>query len=258
MVEDNMANQKVARLLLESLGYEAEVVDSGAWAIEALSRSSYTAVLMDCQMPGMDGHEATAEIRRREGACRRTPIIAMTAAAMRGDREQCLASGMDDYISKPVDPVHLEHVLSRWVGATPAGPAEDRRQPGDEAIDWERVRALREMCAAGGGPDRWPELVGLFLKDADERMAKLRTEATVDAAAVRELAHGLKGSSANFGAVRVRELSRQIESLARENSLETVPALADQLAVEVGRAQAALRPDDAEAEPGVPHQQEVV
>jgi CheY-like chemotaxis protein len=245
VVEDNLASQKVARLLLESLGYEADVVDGGAWAIEARSRASYVAVLMDCQMPGIDGYEATAEIRRREGSSRTTPIIAMTASAMRGDREQCLASGMDDYISKPVDPAQLDRVLARWVGSVADGGVQQPPQSADEAINRERVRALREMCASGGGPDRWPQLIGLFLEDAEQRAAKLRLEAAVDAEAVRDLAHGLKGSSANFGATTMRELSGKIESLGRDNSLETVPALVDRLALELERASEALRPGGA-------------
>jgi CheY-like chemotaxis protein len=209
-------------------------------------------------MPGMDGYEATAEIRRREGGSRRTPIIAMTAAAMRGDREQCLASGMDDYISKPVDPAQLDNVLSRWVGSVAVGVVEQPQQPADEAINWERVRALREMCASGGGPDRWPELIGLFLEDAEQRVAKLRLEAAVDAEAVRDLAHGLKGSSANFGATTMRELSAQIESLGRDYSLETVPALVDRLAVELERASEALCPGGAGPGPGLACEGEVV
>ncbi|HWH33722.1 MAG TPA: response regulator, partial [Acidimicrobiales bacterium] len=249
VVEDNLANQKVARLLLESLGYDAEVADGGAWAIEALARTRFDAVLMDCQMPAMDGYQATAEIRRREGNGRRTPIIAMTAAAMRGDREQCLTSGMDDYVSKPVDPAQLEQVLAHWVGAAPAAGPE-RVPPGPDqgdggAFNWERVRALQAMCASGAGPDRWSELVGLFLDDADERVARLRAEAGGDPGSVRELAHGLKGSSANFGATRVRELAAEIERSARDGTCEPVPGLVERLGEAVARARRVLQPGPA-------------
>jgi two-component system sensor histidine kinase/response regulator len=119
VVEDNAINQLVARGLLSRLGFEADLAANGQEALTALDRTAYAAVLMDCQMPVMDGYTATAEIRRREGGSRHIPIIAMTAGALAGDEERCLAAGMDAYLPKPINSTHLETVLTRWVSDGP-------------------------------------------------------------------------------------------------------------------------------------------
>ena len=130
VVDDNSVNQKIAVMMLERLGHRVDVAANGLEGVEAIARTDYAAVLMDCQMPGMDGYEATREARRRLGG-RRLPIIAMTASAMAADEQQCLAAGMDDFLAKPVTLTDLKQVLERWIGVdeTSPRPATADQQP---------------------------------------------------------------------------------------------------------------------------------
>src|SRR2546423_5723098 len=160
VVEDNAVNRRVAVRMLEKRGYHADAVANGREAVDALARGPYDLVLMDCQMPEMDGYAATAEIRRRERAqgvaARRTAIVAMTANALKGDADKCLAAGMDDYIPKPVTVQRLEAVLMRW---------SPRTRPGvpDEAVDARAPPALRDPQGAGR-PDLLAELMAIYLR----------------------------------------------------------------------------------------------
>ncbi|GAC1539119.1 MAG: hypothetical protein NVS3B12_25040 [Acidimicrobiales bacterium] len=252
VAEDNEVNQVVASRMVQSLGYSVDVVANGAEAVEAVMATRYTVVLMDCQMPVMDGYRATEEIRRREAVGRHTPIIALTAGAMAGDGQRCLDAGMDDYITKPVSRLALSEALTRWT----AGSAIDERiafQPADAGgLDAEILGELQLLDRDGGGI---AELVDAFTVTSAERVDKLRR--AIDAGdnnAVGRVAHSLKGSSATFGGVRVAELCGVLETSAERNDLHTAPEtlalLVDALAamhVGLGAAFACLTPDQPQA-----------
>ena len=123
LCEDNPINQRVLQAMLEHLGCDVDVVADGGDAVKAVIQTPYRTILMDCQLPGMDGYQATREIRRLQGSSRRTPIIAVTGTATHSERRQCLAAGMDDYLAKPVTLTSLGNVLGRWC---PAGPSDVR------------------------------------------------------------------------------------------------------------------------------------
>jgi two-component system sensor histidine kinase/response regulator len=214
LVEDNPVNQEVALNMLELLGCHAVVANDGCEALEALDRSAFDLVLMDCQMPEMDGFEATAEIRRREGArgnARRLPVIALTAAAVEGDREKCLAAGMDDYLTKPFSLEQLVHALQSRL-------PEERVQTGAAHTD---LQVLERMRALGGdrGASLVTRIIGVYLNDAPGRLRSLQEAvARSDTTAIGRAAHAFKSASANLGATALAELCLRMEGLGRANS----------------------------------------
>jgi two-component system, sensor histidine kinase and response regulator len=256
LVEDNPMNQRVASRILERLGHTYDIVANGRLAVEAAASSRYDAILMDCQMPEMDGYAATAAIRELEGQQRRTPIIAMTAAAMDGDREACLAAGMDDYIRKPVRPDVLGDSLRRWITtsvasrATGAG-AEDASAVNDgsvaaseptevvEGLDPDRVATLRALDDGAGL--LLAELVSQFAAQLGTSMVKLADAADRrDAATLASEAHLLKGAAANLGADTVVEIGANVERAAKDGQLESVAPLLGRLDAEINRLRSAL------------------
>ena len=248
VAEDNAVNQRVATRMLESMDYRADVVANGIEAVEAVSRVPYAAVLMDVQMPEMDGHAATAEIRRREeGTNAHVPIIAITADAMEGDRERALASGMDDYLAKPVRQEDLSEVLARWVQReTPENGHAGATVPDDDGpLDRGLLDGLRKL----GDKELLPELIGLFFEDVPGRLERLRAAIEAgDAQAVGRDAHALKGSCGSLGALRMSEIAAELQDAGASGDLSAAPGMLDRLEEEYARVRPELA---AEAAPDI-------
>jgi len=239
VVEDNPVNQKLTAKLLERMGYDVAVADGGREALAALDQARYDAVLMDCQMPVMDGFETTAAIRAREQAGERThdsahiPIIAVTANAMPGDRERCLAAGMDDYLSKPVKSEELQAALLRWLRATECSPApvvSDPAAPQNGAVRplsaphakalpaFDPVTLLENI---GGDEEFLRQLLDMFLGRSDGMVQRIAIAMERgDAPALEQAAHLLKGTAANLCARTVSLLASQLEAMGKAGHLE--------------------------------------
>ena len=235
LAEDNIVNQKVAVRQLQKLGYRADAVANGREALGALERAAYDLVLMDCHMPEMDGYEATAEIRRREGQTKHTMIVAMTASALQGDRERCIAVGMDDYISKPVKPEALAQVLQRVF----AGSTDDKAASGVTKEVPPPVDMARLHEAMG---DELFDILDIYLAQMSENLEKL-TAAIEDgnAGELDSIAHNCAGTSANCGMVAVVQPLRELERMGREGSLAGAEALGRQVVSEFQRVKVFLR-----------------
>jgi CheY-like chemotaxis protein/HPt (histidine-containing phosphotransfer) domain-containing protein len=243
VAEDSLANQKLLRRILEKAGHECAVVSDGRAAVEAVERSHYDLVLMDCQMPGLDGYDATREIRCREGPHQHTTIIALTASAMKGDRERCLEAGMDDYITKPVIRQNLMSMIARWTKTRPQTQPKAQSQPSPaerENTDAVDLAALRQFV--GVDPDNLWDLTQTFLNENRERVIGLKAAlAREEHDSVRQLAHGVKSSALNFQAPCLADLAARIEDHGLNQNLSPVPVLLSQLHDELDRVEACLR-----------------
>jgi two-component system sensor histidine kinase/response regulator len=246
LVEDNEMNQLVGSKVLTKLGYRFEIANHGAEAVRAVQARTFDGILMDCQMPEMDGYEATVEIRRLEGADRHTPIIAMTAAAMEGDREKCLTAGMDDYITKPVRPEAVGPILERWIarpqqGANGAGESDcvsDVARPGP--LDPSQIELLRSLDDGDGAV--FSEIVDQYVVQTTEgREVLARVMIEGDTQGIESTAHMLKGASANVGATGMVAVCAEMEMHGRAAQLDNAVGLVELFDSEFARVRDALR-----------------
>ncbi|MEI7892976.1 MAG: response regulator [Myxococcales bacterium] len=219
VVEDQVLNQMVLTKMLERLGYSVDVASNGSEAVKKVFLATYDIVLMDCQMPGMNGLEATAEIRRREGPGRHTIIVGVTADAMKEAREACFASGMDDYLSKPFRPHQIDDTLRRWRLRAPPSVAPEPI-PTVDALD-ALVNQLGERAAA--------RIFSRFDREIPERLSQLRKAASHgDLETVAKLCHSLKGATGLVGALLMSGLCGEIHNAAKDGGGE-LPQLLQQL-----------------------------
>ncbi len=233
VAEDNQINQQVAIQQLQRLGCTADAVANGYEALEAMARIPYDLVLMDCQMPELDGYAATRELRKRETGSRHTPVIAITAHAMPSDRIQCEKAGMDDYIAKPVMIERLAEILRQHLRATADVPSETQTDPLPpelagiiDAVMWQSLHDIQSRS----GNDFVNDILNLYFECATKYLGALREGlATGDSHAVMHAAHSLKGSSSNLGFNTIATLSADLEQAGRQGALlnarRTLPVL---------------------------------
>ena len=234
LAEDNITNQQVALGILRKMGLHADAVANGAEAVKALETLPYDLVLMDVQMPEMDGLEATQRIRAPQSAVanHKIPVIAMTAHAMQGDRERCLEAGMDDYITKPVDPQALAQALNKWL------PEEMVPETAAETAVFDRAGMMTRLMDDG---ELARTVAQGFLQDIPRQIEVLRGFlAEGKASSVERQAHTITGAAANVGGERLREVARAIEKAARAGELDIVKASISDLDAQFFRLKEAL------------------
>jgi CheY-like chemotaxis protein/HPt (histidine-containing phosphotransfer) domain-containing protein len=245
LADDNPINQKVGLSVLQKLGYRADMANNGIEVLQALEQKAYDIVLLDVQMPEMDGLEAARKICERWTRDKRPCIIAMTGNALMGDREKCLAAGMDDYISKPVRIAELQSALERW------GPTRFRKpdtsflirppkMSSESLLDESILDELRDISPAEGATIV-RELVNLFLEGAPQRIAQIHQSIT-DPTKLGFHAHALKSMALNLGAKRIVDLSQKLEELGQSGNLAGAPALLRELETAFNQTRLQLLP----------------
>jgi CheY-like chemotaxis protein/HPt (histidine-containing phosphotransfer) domain-containing protein len=242
IAEDNVVNQRLAASLLERRGHRVTIAANGREAVQAIAHGRFHVVLMDVQMPEMGGFETTAAIRARETSTpgQRIPIIAMTAHAMKGDRERCLAAGMDEYVTKPLDSRRLCSVVEELAGGrTPADAAAIGAEICDTYTDGPLDGALARV---GGDRELLAEITRLFIEDTPRHLDGIEHAiAAANGDALRRAAHGLKGAAANFDAQAVVDVARELEEMGRASTFDHAPSALRRLRAETDRLLATLR-----------------
>jgi CheY-like chemotaxis protein len=231
LVEDSPTNQAVATRVLKKFGCTVDLVENGKEAVQAVLKKNYDLIFMDCQMPVMDGFEATRQIRKNEGN-RHTPIAAMTAVSMQGGREKCLSVGMDDYITKPIRQFVIEETLVKYCKAVEQGPVmtNDYPTPTPQAPPFKVSGETKELQVLDPeqilkmiGRDKQviKEFTGIFLSDISEQIQKLEEAVhSGNMADAEKLAHRIKGASGDVGGIRLYQSALEVEKAARDNSFE--------------------------------------
>jgi two-component system, sensor histidine kinase and response regulator len=255
LAEDNQVSQRVGSAMLRYLGFEVDLAGDGAQAVEAASTNEYRAILMDCQIPVMDGYAATGEIRRLEGFTAHTPIIAVTGSTLESEQEHCLSAGMDDFLAKPLSLKTLASALERWgpdgeavvaldpPGGLPSGASPSRSKRVSPALDPDVHRRLKRL-GEDSGEDLMGQLATIFLDDADDRVVALRQAlAVADAAAMHRSAHTLGGASANLGALDLSRVCVDLATRSLAGDLTGAGERVDAVEVELERVRAALSDD---------------
>jgi signal transduction histidine kinase/DNA-binding response OmpR family regulator len=242
IAEDNVVNQQVAIGVLATLGYRSDVVANGREAVEAMGLMPYAAILMDCQMPEMDGYQATQEIRRLEGTGRHTPIIALTADASKDARAKSLSAGMDDHITKPLNPQELAAALGRWLRRvdeleSQAVTAQSRPEGAAGHIALDGLRELERT----GAPGLVKKITDLFLLDTPRQLTDLRDSVqNGDSVRLVKVAHTLKGSAANLGAREMVRICAELQVLGEAENISIAPSLVADLESQFGSVRDAI------------------
>ncbi len=241
LAEDNLVNVDLAKMILEGGGYTVDVVEDGAEAIDAVRRQRYDVVLMDVQMPNLDGLAAARQIRALEGAGPRTPIVAMTANALKEDRQRCFEAGMDDYFSKPFPPGALVEKVGQWINRT-----RPSTRPSADAIDGLTDLPVLDIGAADElrssfTDERFMPMLRLYLEDLKQRTLLIeRHNKNNEVEEVGRVAHKLIMASGAFGAKQVLALANRLQT-AKQKDAGNVENLVDRFVLASAEAQAALR-----------------
>jgi CheY-like chemotaxis protein/HPt (histidine-containing phosphotransfer) domain-containing protein len=230
VAEDNAINQQLITTLLRKWGHRVVVAENGMGAVTAATANDFDIILMDLQMPGMSGIEAARRIRKLPGRGGATPIIALTAHVMAGIRDEVLAAGMQDHVTKPIDPDALAEAIARLVPKSPAALSPRASQPHDDGTAAALNDAVLSRLESQIGRDEVSELAAMLLAETPDRLAEIhRTLAAGDAASARQMAHDIASTAGNLGITEVATLAQALEHKYNEGAYSALPPIAAQM-----------------------------